>query len=271
MNEPRTDVLNYVRSRMVQAPTVVKRMITADQKVGWLRPRREFQELLEVANGFRKHGKEHMVLMSGIRGAGKSTLMAQLYKTLEDDGLSPSRMLFVSLDDSMLALGAGVMEVFSAFEQLVPQDLLSVDGRDVVVMLDEVQYDPEWSLALKVMYDRYPDVLVVVTGSSALQLREQGELARRGRFIDLPPPAAGRVPQTGGPSGSAAGSGDRGCTVRIEGCRGVPSQVVAVGSPRKGFRCAPGNPGAFPLGRVSAHRNRNDRCPGNGQDLHPAA
>lgn len=128
-----------------------------------------------------------MMLISGIRGAGKSTLLSQIYLRLREKGVKANRMAYISMDEAMLALGAGILEIFEAFQQLVPQDFMSIPSRDIVLILDEVQYDAHWSQTLKVIYDRFPDLLVLATGSSALQLREQGDLARRGRFIELPP------------------------------------------------------------------------------------
>jgi predicted AAA+ superfamily ATPase len=187
MNDARPEVIDYVRNRIIQGPAQMERMAVGPSRDHPLRPRRALAGMLDMANDFFNGGVEHMMLITGIRGAGKSTLLSQIYVRLRGKGVPADRMIYISMDETMLALGAGILEVFDAFQQLVPQDFVSIPSRDIVLILDEVQYDARWSQALKVIYDRAPDLLILATGSSALQLREQGDLARRGRFIELPP------------------------------------------------------------------------------------
>jgi hypothetical protein len=186
MNEPREEVLNFVRSRIVQGPVTMKRMALGSGREKEVKLRHAFKEVMRSVEG-HMNGGEHMLLISGIRGAGKSTLMAQTYQELLSRGFVANRMVYVSMDEAKHAIGASIEEIFQAVQVIIPEDFLSMTKRGVVLFLDEVQYDEKWSLALKVIYDRAPDLLVLCTGSSALHLQEQGDLARRGRFLELSP------------------------------------------------------------------------------------
>jgi predicted AAA+ superfamily ATPase len=187
MNPLRSEVVEYVRTRMVQGPALMERMAKGGSKAQPSRPRQAFAEMMRHLDLYFDGGDEHMFLLSGIRGAGKSTIMAQVYRELLDRGFHANRMVYVSMDEAMFSLGAGVGEIFQAVQEIVPEDFISLPKRDAVLILDEVQYDKKWSLALKTIYDRTPDLLILGTGSSALHLREQGDLARRGQFMELTP------------------------------------------------------------------------------------
>ncbi len=59
--------------------------------------------------------------------------------------------------------------------------------KPLVIFLDEVQYDPTWGLALKSLYDRTDKVFIFSTGSAALMLNSNADVARRTIFEKMYP------------------------------------------------------------------------------------
>lgn len=57
----------------------------------------------------------------------------------------------------------------------------------MVLFLDEVQYDKTWGLALKSLYDRTDKVFIFSTGSAALMLNTNADIARRTVFEKMQP------------------------------------------------------------------------------------
>jgi predicted AAA+ superfamily ATPase len=54
------------------------------------------------------------------------------------------------------------------------------------LFLDEVHKYPGWARHIKNLYDSYPDLQIVFTGSSIIDIaREQGDLSRRARIYEL--------------------------------------------------------------------------------------
>ncbi|MCD6372388.1 MAG: ATP-binding protein [Thermococcus sp.] len=140
-----------------------------------LRKRFLFEELSGFVDAYIDGGAPRTVLLPGLRGTGKTTLLGQLYfHTLSQT----SDVIYISADEVRL-LGFSLHEVieryFDVFRPKRP-----------VLLLDEVQYAENWDLTLKVLHDR-GKALIIATGSSALKLRESPDLARRVIHVDVKP------------------------------------------------------------------------------------
>ena len=132
---------------------------------------------------FLKAGREaQWIIMTGLRGVGKTTLLAQLYLNQE---LADAVKFYMSLDQAQLA-GAEMSDVVVALEAKLGCPLAEVK-QPVFVFLDEVHSLPKWSLAAKILYDRCPKLFLICTSSSALALWTNEDIARRARFVRIGP------------------------------------------------------------------------------------
>ncbi len=126
---------------------------------------------------YLKGGNPDTILLLGIRGVGKTTLLAQLYfEALKEVG--PTGVLYLSLD-RLRALGMDLLEVVEAYKRLVRPE-------KAVLLLDEVQYEKDWDLKIKLLHDERR-FFIMATGSSAIKLRESPDLARRALHRELFP------------------------------------------------------------------------------------
>ena len=107
----------------------------------------------------------------GPRGVGKTTILFQYIK----ENRSTSDTLYVSMDDLY----------FSAHSLLeTAADFHKNGGK--FLFIDEIHKYPEWSKTLKNLYDNYPDLKVVFTGSSVLDiLKGNADLSRRALLLHL--------------------------------------------------------------------------------------
>lgn len=104
-----------------------------------------------------------LILIKGARGAGKTTLLLQHFKN------NPENALYLSLDDFYFESNRLLLLV---------EDLYESGYR--TFYLDEVHQYQHWSKDLKNLYDNYPDVQIIATGSSALQIdKGSADLSRR--------------------------------------------------------------------------------------------
>lgn len=141
----------------------------------------EFQEniLRQVKNDFRRyiHNQinwgHRMIGIKGPRGAGKTTLMLQ---HLKYDLGTPREALYITADHNWFYTR-------SLFD--VANNWFRQGGK--ILLIDEVHKFPRWSVELKNIYDGFPEMQVVFSASSALDIyRGEADLSRRVITYTLP-------------------------------------------------------------------------------------
>jgi len=109
---------------------------------------------------------DRLIGIKGSRGVGKSTLLLQHIR--EVFGTSET-CLYVNMDDLSFPY-SNLIELAKRFVQLGGKYLF----------IDEVHKQPNWVIQLKNIYDTYPELNVVFTGSSILELdHSKADLSRR--------------------------------------------------------------------------------------------
>ncbi len=117
--------------------------------------------------------EERLIGIKGSRGVGKTTLLLQYIK--KTYGAFDSKVLYVSLDDLYFTENK-LIELADEF--------VAKDGQHLFI--DEVHKYPNWVIELKKIYDYHPDLKVVFTGSSLLEiLSSRGDLSRRALVYDM--------------------------------------------------------------------------------------
>ena len=110
-----------------------------------------------------------LIGIKGARGCGKTTLLLQHLKNNHMDLVSSGKALYASLDNIW----------FSKNSLLDLADSFSKNGGKILY-LDEVHKYEDWPIYIKNIYDDYPELQVVFTGSSLLQILDaRADLSRR--------------------------------------------------------------------------------------------
>ncbi len=152
-----------------------------------LEQRDDLVRIFSIIDDFRS-GKRQVrwLVLPGLRGVGKTTMLAQTYDRLKGSGVPVEDMLYLSMDDLQLRLGASLNDAITAYERIIGTAFESLK-KDVYILIDEAHFDPSWPMALKSLYDRTENVFVIVTGSSALALSGNADTARRALEINILP------------------------------------------------------------------------------------
>ena len=109
---------------------------------------------------------QRLVLINGSRGTGKTTLLLQILRSL---GLPSVIAAYISLDDI----------IFSRYPAGDFAEWFVKRGGEYL-LIDEVHRNPRWSVIVKTLYDRYPMLKMIISGSSALQIEPgEADLSRR--------------------------------------------------------------------------------------------
>lgn len=108
----------------------------------------------------------------GARDTGKTTLMLQHIREAYRFG---SKALYVSVDSPYFQ-AHNLFEFAREFHQFGGEALF----------LDEIHKYPDWSLHIKSIYDSLPELRIIFSGSSLLQIAKQkGDLSRRAVIYNL--------------------------------------------------------------------------------------
>ncbi len=106
-----------------------------------------------------------LLAITGARGTGKTTLILQHIKLSN----SAARSLYVSADNIYFSKN-NLFELANTFYKYGGKQLF----------IDEVHKYPNWSREIKNIYDSFPEMKIVFTGSSILDLYKGfGDLSRR--------------------------------------------------------------------------------------------
>ncbi|MBO6146164.1 MAG: ATP-binding protein [Lachnospiraceae bacterium] len=118
--------------------------------------------------------RDRLICVSGSRGCGKTTLILQHIRSAFNEDYD--KALYVSLDNLWFAN--------NSLSELV--DMHYKNG-GTHIFLDEVHYLRDWQIIIKNLYDEYPKMKIVYTGSSLLKIDyESGDLSRRQVTYHLP-------------------------------------------------------------------------------------
>ena len=116
--------------------------------------------------------EDRLVCIKGAKGTGKTTMMLQF---LKEHPAECAKSFYVSLDSLW----------FANHNPLDVVEWLHNNGFERL-FLDEVHYFKPWQTLVKNIYDDYPEMKVVYSGSSLMKLNAgAGDLSRRQRTYEL--------------------------------------------------------------------------------------
>lgn len=173
------DLLNYVFAKLAEAEKLSQdntRMgnVPFEHRKTYFQIKKHIDEFLDgyVENRF--------LIMPGLRGVGKTTILFQIYEYLRNEkGVDSDRILYLSVDELSTYLGAGILEAIDVFVGEVHETSPVYLEKELFIFLDESHYDKEWSQVGKIVYDQSKKIFLIFTGSSALSLEMNVDAARR--------------------------------------------------------------------------------------------
>jgi len=147
-------------------------------------PTPDFRRLaFDACRNFLEHaGLRRAVLLSGPRRVGKTTVLHQMADALASRGDDPKSILYLSLDHPLLKL-MPLGEILTLYHEAVyPSE------KPATLLLDEIQYAPEWETEIKLLVDHHPEYRILATGSASVVHRDRLAESGVGRWITVPMP-----------------------------------------------------------------------------------
>lgn len=117
-----------------------------------------------------------ITILSGLRRVGKSTILYQTMAELLANKISGEHLLYFSFDEKK----ENILDIFEEYARIT-----NVDWKKerCFVFFDEIQKFPDWSNKIKMIYDQFPNLKIMVTGSSSFQLEKEAKANLAGRHF----------------------------------------------------------------------------------------
>lgn len=179
------ELQEYIQTQIIQSQKRLKGL-TNDLQGKPLFKRSAFLVLQKYATDFlQKRSEPRVIVMPGLRGTGKTTLIAQLFLSLPNENVTK---IYLSVDEAIKRFDVNLWDIVENYEELIGKRVEELDA-PLFLFFDEIHYDEKWALFLKTIYDKSKNVMIFCTGSAALLLREQinADVARRVFFVDIYP------------------------------------------------------------------------------------
>ena len=124
-----------------------------------------------------------VVILTGLRRVGKTTLMKQLINHLIDEqGIDPKLVFYVSLDDYLLT-GSTIIEIIEEYRKI---NRVSFSEK-VYLFLDEVTHQKDFELQLKNIYDQQNAKVYVSSSSASILKSKKAFLTGRNVVMEVLP------------------------------------------------------------------------------------
>jgi predicted AAA+ superfamily ATPase len=121
-------------------------------------------------------GYRQMLILTGLRRVGKSTLMHQLIEELIRRGEKPARILYFSFDERV----EKILDMLREYQKLTGT---AWKEERVYLFLDEIHKLPGWSGQIKILYDSLPRAKLVLSGSASILLQREAGADLAGRYF----------------------------------------------------------------------------------------
>jgi len=134
---------------------------------------RELRKYLEL---------KQIVVLTGLRRVGKTTLMKLLIEELIKDGVLAKHILYVSLDDYLLD-SKSIIDVINEFRKI---HKITMDQK-IYLFFDEVTYKKNFHIQLKNIYDSQNTKIVTASSSSSMLRDKKASLTGRSISLEIKP------------------------------------------------------------------------------------
>ncbi|MBE6494725.1 MAG: ATP-binding protein [Methanosphaera stadtmanae] len=171
-------IANFITEQLEDIPNILNEELSFNQKK--YNTRLEFYELTNHIKNFRnKNNTNRFIVLPGLRGVGKTTLLYQIYEYLLSQKINPNQILYLSCEQLNNITDYNLTDVVDIFLKTQHNTTMRLLDKEIYLLIDESQYSQNWVLSGKIIYDKSNRIFMIFTGSSALNLENNADAARR--------------------------------------------------------------------------------------------
>ena len=125
---------------------------------------------------------KHIVILTGLRRVGKTSLMKLTIARLISSGFTANRILYISLDDYLLSKRS-ILEIVDEFRRI---HKIRVEEK-IFLFFDEVAYKKDFQIQLKNIYDLQNAKIFVASSSASFLMDNRAYLTGRTKTLEIQP------------------------------------------------------------------------------------
>ncbi|KZX16447.1 hypothetical protein MBCUT_08330 [Methanobrevibacter cuticularis] len=164
----------YIKSKQREINKQIAKIEDFNCRDEYFKVKRYLDEYLEGAL------EKRFIVLPGLRGVGKSTIVYQLMDYLiNTKNVNQKNVLYLTMDGLTSYFQTDLLHTVDIFlEKTHKVDKINLDEK-IFVFVDECHFDKKWAISGKIIYDINPNIFFLFTGSSALDLEINTDVARR--------------------------------------------------------------------------------------------
>lgn len=172
------ELIDYIHAKQRET-----RILTANHLEEIDSGRLKFMKLKEHADNFLDADLQYynrFIMMSGLRGVGKTTILYQLYDYLtKQRNIPEDNIFYLDVHDLKSVYDVGIREVFDLYLEDIHQTIPAGLDKKIFLFVDEAQLDENWADYGRLLFDKTFNIFMIFTGSSALGLELNVDASRR--------------------------------------------------------------------------------------------
>lgn len=175
---------NYIRNQVLNMPLKLNSVLSYGDKI--FNKRLDYEKIIKYVDDFIEgRNINRFLVLPGIRGVGKTTLLFQIYEYLQKEkAISPQNILYFSCDRLKKFGNVDIFDVVNFYLEIYHNEIPETLSQPVFLLIDEAQYDKDWAFNGKLIFDASQNIFMIFSGSSALKLSSNPDAARR--LLNIP-------------------------------------------------------------------------------------
>ena len=159
-------------------PKIISSKLSSNNKK--LNHRTDYFRIKEYIDNFLNgNNQNRFIVMPGLRGVGKTTILLQLYEYLIKNDVPNSDILYFDVSELKSFYDVNILDVITNFIENIHQTTMVELNKPIFLLIDEVHFDKNWALTGKIVYDNNNNIFMIFTGLSAIELQIHADAIRR--------------------------------------------------------------------------------------------
>ena len=174
----------YIRNQILTMPMKVNHELSYKNKK--FNRRSDYYNIIDYIDKFLKgESINRFLVLPGLHDVGKTTILFQVYEyLLKEKNINQQNILYFSCDRLRRTGEADIFDVVNYYCETLHNSIIETLTQPVFILIDEAQYDKQWALNGKIIFDASKNIFMIFSGSSALKLSNNPDAARR--LLNIP-------------------------------------------------------------------------------------